>query len=61
MLYATHGHQRIPAIYTETCTNCGAVIPVRDVINIDAEHNSCPKCGEAYKVTGFEKWQQLGN
>ena len=27
-----------PPTYTETCTHCGAVIPVRDVINIDAEH-----------------------
>ena len=32
--------------YAEICTNCGAVIPVRDVINIDAEHNRRPKCGE---------------
>jgi len=37
-----------PPVYTETCTNCVAVIPVRDVINIDAEHKRCPKCGEAY-------------
>jgi hypothetical protein len=40
--------------YTETCTHCQAVIPVRDVM-----HNRCPKCGEAYKVPGSEKWQQL--
>ena len=44
-----------PPTYTETCTNCQAVIPVREVINIDGEHNRCPKCGEAYKVPGFEK------
>ena len=49
-----------PPTYTETCTNCGAVIPVRDVVNIDAKNNRCPKCGEAYKVPGSEKWQ-LGN
>ena len=47
--------------YTDTCKNCQAAIPVRDVINIDAEHNRCPKCGEAYKVPGSEKRQQLGN
>ncbi len=41
-----------PPTYTETCTNCRAVIPVRDVVNIDAEHNRCPQCGEAYKVPG---------
>ena len=35
-----------PRTYTDTCKNCQAVIPVRDVINIDAEHNRCPKCGE---------------
>jgi predicted RNA-binding Zn-ribbon protein involved in translation (DUF1610 family) len=48
---ATKGPQ---TTYTETCTNCQAVIPVRDVINIDAEHNRCPKCGEAYTVPGPE-------
>jgi hypothetical protein len=48
-----------PPTYTETCPHCQAVIPVRDVINIDAEHNHCPKCGEAYKVPGWKKWQQL--
>jgi hypothetical protein len=43
------------------CTITVGVIPVRDVINVDAEYNRCPKCGEAYKAPGSEKWQQLGN
>ena len=38
--------------YTEICTNCGAVIPVRDVINIDAKHNRRPKCGEVISSAG---------
>ncbi|WP_353073120.1 hypothetical protein [Tunturiibacter gelidiferens] len=54
---ATKGPQ---PTYTEICTNCGVVIPVRDVVNIDAKNNGCPKCGEACKVPGSEKWQ-LGN
>jgi predicted RNA-binding Zn-ribbon protein involved in translation (DUF1610 family) len=45
-----------PPTYTETCTNCQAVIPVREVINIDGEHNRCPKCGEPYKVPGLRNW-----
>ena len=46
-----------PLTYTQTCTHCQAVVPFRDVINNDAEHNRCPKCSEAYKVPGSEKWQ----
>jgi Zn-finger nucleic acid-binding protein len=49
-----------PPTYTETCPHCQAVIPVRDVINVDADRNLCPKCGGAYKVPGSEKRQQFG-
>jgi hypothetical protein len=40
---------------------CQAIIHVRDVVNIDGEHNRCPKCGEAYKVPGLRSGQQLEN
>jgi rRNA maturation protein Nop10 len=49
-----------PPTYTETCTNCGAVTVSATFVNIDAKNNRCPKCGEAYNVSGSEKWQ-LGN
>jgi predicted nucleic acid-binding Zn ribbon protein len=49
-----------PPTYTEMCTHCQAVIPVRDVINIDAEQNRCPKCGAAYKVPGSEPLPHSG-
>jgi predicted RNA-binding Zn-ribbon protein involved in translation (DUF1610 family) len=50
-----------PPTYTETCSHCGAVIPVWETVYIDGENKRCPKCGEAYKVPGSEKRQQLGN
>ena len=37
------------------------VIPVSETMYVDGENKRCPKCGEAYKVPGSEKWQQLGN
>ncbi|WP_157467538.1 hypothetical protein [Edaphobacter aggregans] len=41
-----------PPTYTETCTHCLAIIPVRDVINIDAEHNRCPEVWRGLQGAG---------
>jgi hypothetical protein len=39
-----------PPTYTETCTNCGAVIPVSETMYVDGENKLCPRCGGTYAV-----------
>jgi hypothetical protein len=39
-----------PPTYTETCTHCGAVIPVREMLYVDGENKRGPRCGGTYTV-----------
>jgi rRNA maturation protein Nop10 len=50
-----------PPIFTETCTQCGAAIPVSETLYLDGENKRCPRCGGTYQVPQSPKWQQLGN
>jgi hypothetical protein len=46
--------------FTETCSLCQAVIPVRDVLHVDGARSRCPHCGGIYPVPASPNWIQLG-